>query len=77
MKLLPLGIALALAGCVKQGQVRDERPAPALRDLCTDARFKSVCTPVQMPGASQVDIDILPMRVDTNMLMPASSQLFS
>ena len=64
MKNLPLVIALALAGCVKQGQVRDERPAPALRDLCTDARFKSICTPVQMPGA---------IRVDTNMLVPASA----
>jgi len=63
MKSLPLVIALALAGCVKQGQVRDERPAPALRDLCTDARFKSICTPVQMPSAG--------IRVDTNMLVPA------
>lgn len=62
-------ISLALAGCVKQGQVRDERPAPALRDLCTDARFKSICTPVEMPGAG--------VRVDTNLLVPPPEFRFS
>jgi hypothetical protein len=69
MKSLPLIIPLALAGCVKQGQVRDERPAPALRDLCRDARFKSICTPVQMPDAG--------IRVDTNLLLPAPESHFS
>jgi len=62
-------LSLALAGCVKQGQVRDERPAPALRDLCTDARFKSICTPVQMPGSG--------VRVDTNLLVPPPAHRFS
>jgi len=69
MKSLPFIIPLALAGCVKQGQVRDERPAPALRDLCTDARFKDVCTPVQMPSAG--------VRVDTNLLTPPPELRFS
>jgi hypothetical protein len=70
MKPLLLGIALALAACVKQGQVHDQRPAPALRDICTDARFKSICTPQQMPGAT-------PVQVDTNLLRPASSTRLS
>ena len=69
MKSLPFIIPLALAGCVKQGQMRDERPAPALRDLCTDARFKSLCTPVQMPSAG--------VRVDTNLLVPPREVHFS
>lgn len=69
MKSLPFILPLALAGCVKQGQVRDERPAPALRDLCTDARFKSICTPVEMPGSG--------IRVDTNLLTPPREVHFS
>lgn len=59
MKSLLLA-ALALSACVKQGaavQSPTERPAPALRDLCTDARFQSLCTPVQMPGPTQIDIN--------------------
>jgi hypothetical protein len=62
-------IPLALAGCVKQGQVRDDRPAPALRDLCTDARFKSICTPVQMPSAGVI--------IDTNLVTPPPEFRFS
>jgi hypothetical protein len=69
MKSLALIAVLAFAGCVKQGQVRDERPAPALRDLCTDARFKSICTPVQMPTAG--------VRVDTNLMTPPPEARFS
>ena len=57
MKSLLLA-ALALSACVKQGAaVQPERPAPALRDICTDARFQSLCTPVQMPGPTQIDIN--------------------
>ena len=57
MKLLLLGTALAMTACVKQGQVAgpSARPAPALRDICTDSRFQSLCTPVQMPGPVQID----------------------
>jgi len=69
MKSLALIAVLAAAGCVKQGQVRDERPAPALRDLCTDARFKSICTPVQMPTEG--------VRVDTNLMTPPPEVHFS
>ena len=69
MKSLAILVPLALAGCVKQGQVRDERPAPALRDLCKDARFQSLCTPVQMPSAG--------IRVDTNLLTPPPEVHFS
>jgi hypothetical protein len=69
MKSLALIAVLAFAGCVKQGQVRDERPAPALRDLCTDARFKSICTPVQMPTEG--------VRVDTNLMTPPPEVHFS
>jgi hypothetical protein len=61
MKLLLLGIVLAATACVKQGPAARnviERPAPALRDLCTDARFNSLCTPVQMPVSTPVQIDI-------------------
>jgi hypothetical protein len=59
MKLLLIATALATTACVKQGQVAGPtaRPAPALRDICTDARFNSVCTPVQMPGPIQIDIN--------------------
>ena len=57
MKSLLLA-TLALSACVKQGSaVHSERPAPALRDICTDARFQSLCTPVQMPGPTQIDIN--------------------
>ena len=59
MKSLLLA-ALALSACVKQGaavHTPAERPAPALRDICTDARFQSLCTPVQMPGPTQIDIN--------------------
>ena len=58
MKSLLLA-ALALSACVKQGAASTpaDRPAPALRDLCTDARFQSLCTPVQMPGPTQIDIN--------------------
>ena len=59
MKSLLLA-ALALSGCVKQGtavHTTPDRPAPALRDICTDARFQSLCTPVQMPGPTQIDIN--------------------
>lgn len=69
MKPLLLGLALAASACVKQGQVHDQRPAPALQDLCNDARFKSVCTPQQMPLA--------PVQVDTNLLAAPSSSLLS
>ena len=69
MKSLALIAVLAFAGCVKQGQVRDERPAPALRDLCTDARFKSICTPVQMSTEG--------VRVDTNLMTPPPEAHFS
>jgi hypothetical protein len=62
-------IPLALAGCVKQGQVHADRPAPALRDLCTDARFKSICTPVQMPSAGVI--------IDTNLVTPPPEFRFS
>jgi hypothetical protein len=59
MKLLLIGTALAATACVKQGQAPSSsvRPAPALRDICTDARFNSLCTPVQMPGPVQIDIN--------------------
>jgi hypothetical protein len=63
MKLLLLGIAIATTACVKQGQTPSTsapaaaRPAPALRDICTDARFNSLCTPVRMPGPVQIDIN--------------------
>lgn len=71
MKPLLLGIALATTACVKQGQVRDaQRPAPALQDICTDARFKSICTPQEMPGAA-------PVQVDTNLFLPRPSTLLS
>ncbi|HSN29529.1 MAG TPA: hypothetical protein VLT45_24745 [Kofleriaceae bacterium] len=62
MKSLLLA-ALALTACAKQGPAMHterpapERPAPALRDICTDARFQSLCTPVQMPGPTQIDIN--------------------
>lgn len=58
MKSLLLA-ALALTACAKQGPAtHSERPAPALRDICTDARFQSLCTPVQMPGTpTQIDIN--------------------
>lgn len=57
MKSLLLA-ALALTACAKQGPaMRVERPAPPLRDICTDARFQSLCTPVQMPGPTQIDIN--------------------
>jgi hypothetical protein len=69
MKPLLLGTLLAMSACVKQGQVHDQRPAPALRDICTDARFKSVCTPQEMPPA--------PVQVDTNLLVPPSNALLS
>jgi hypothetical protein len=70
MKPLLLGIVLAQAACVKQGQVHDQRPTPALRDICNDARFKTICTPQQMPGAT-------PVQVDTNLVVPHSAPLFS
>lgn len=69
MKPLLLGLALAASACVKQGQVHEQRPAPALEDICNDARFKAVCTPQQMPPA--------PVQVDTNLAQPPSSTLFS
>jgi hypothetical protein len=69
MKPLLLGIALAATACVKQGQVHDQHPAPALQDICNDARFKSVCAPQQMPPA--------PVQIDTNLLAAPSSTLFS
>ena len=57
MKSLLLA-ALALTACAKQGPaMHSERPAPALRDICTDSRFQSLCTPVQMPGATRIDIN--------------------
>ena len=58
MKLLLIGTALAATACVKQGPVAGPttaRPAPALEDICTDARFHMLCTPVQMPGPVQID----------------------
>jgi hypothetical protein len=62
MKLLLLGTVLATSACVKQSQSTvsspaTARPTPALRDICTDARFNSICTPVQMPGPVQIDIN--------------------
>jgi len=63
MKLLLLGIAIATTACVKQGQTPTTSspaaagPTPALQNICSDARFKSLCTPVQMPGPVQIDIN--------------------
>jgi hypothetical protein len=68
MKPLLLGILLATSACVKQGQVHDQRPTPALRDICTDARFRSVCTPQEMPPAPA-------LQVDTNLVVPPSTWL--
>jgi hypothetical protein len=67
MKPLLLGLVLAGSACVKQGQVHDTRPAPALQDICNDARFKSICTPQQMPPA--------PVQIDTNLVVPPSTLL--
>ena len=60
LRLLPL--MLALAACAKQGQVpartMPEPPAPDLYNLCRDARFQSMCTPVPDGDYQQVDTNL-------------------
>jgi len=62
MKTLISTIVLALAAtaCVKQqgqGQVHEVRQ-PALKSICTDARYSDVCTPSSNEMPTVIDINL-------------------
>jgi hypothetical protein len=62
-------IALATAGCVKQGHVRERQPLDMF-ELCSDVRFQKLCEPAFAPVREQNR----PIRVDTNLSTPASAR---
>lgn len=62
--LLFVVTALAMTACTKHGHAPARTPTSPpvdLYNLCSDARFKSACTPVP---------DEQPVRVDTNLTAP-------
>jgi hypothetical protein len=65
MKLLIATILLA--GCVKQGQVRETHQPLQLRNLCHDAKYSDVCAPTSNEMPTVIDINLaVPAAFHTN-----------